>query len=231
MTSLPIIFAAAATGAALLAAPAQGQAPSSTYRALGTEPFWSVTIGGGRIVYEDAERRRVSVRAPRPMPMRLGRSYRTPRLSVTIFRNRECSDGMSDRRYADTVRVRVDGRSLDGCGGAILAPATLAGTSWRIVAINDADVSRQDRYEIQFEANRLSGRAGCNSFSGPYRVSSDGFQAGPLTMTRMACPGPRMQHEQAATQILRGRVRLFYPDGDTLLMRGEAGTIRLRRSI
>lgn len=227
------IAATALAGASLLALPdaAAAQPAPTTYRALGTEPFWNVTIVGGWMVYEDAEQRRLRVRAPRPLPMRLGRRYLTRRLVVTVFRGQECSDGMSDRRYADTVRVRVDGRSLRGCGGSILPPATLAGTGWRIIAINDADVSRQEGYDIEFETNRLRGRAGCNSFSGPYRVSSDGFRAGPLAMTRMACPGTRMDHEQTVSRILAGRVRLHYPDGDTLLMRAETGTIRLRRSI
>lgn len=226
------IAAAALAGTLLSAGPAYSQQADGAYRALGTEPFWSVTVERGRMVYEDSEQRRVSERVARAQPMRLGYRYVTPRLRMTVFRGRECSDGMSDRRYADTVRVWVDGRSLQGCGGAILPPAILAGTSWRIVAIDGADVSREDRYEIQFAANRLSGRAGCNRFSGSYRVSSDGLQAGPLAMTRMACPGPRMEHEQAVSRILAGRVRLYYPDGDTLLMRGVGGgEIRLRRSI
>ncbi|HEY0326344.1 MAG TPA: META domain-containing protein [Allosphingosinicella sp.] len=232
MIRFSTIAAALVAGTILSAAPLQAQPSRASYRALGTEPFWSVTVQGGRMVYEDAERRRVSVRVGRPMPMRLGYRYDTRRLSMTVFRGRECSDGMSDRRYADTVRVRVDGRSLEGCGGAILPPATLADTSWRIVTINGADVSGQDRYEMRFEADRMSGRAGCNSFNGTYRVSSDGFQAGPLAMTRMACPGARMEHEQTVSRILAGRVRLYYPDGDTLLMRGVGGgEIRLRRSI
>ena len=231
MTRFLTIAAAAVAGTLLSASPASAQS-AGAYRALGTEPFWNVTVERGRMVYQDAEQRRVSVRVERPRPMRLGYRYDTRRLSMTVFRGRECSDGMSDRRYADTVRVRVDGRSLEGCGGAILPPATLAGTSWRIVAIDDADVSREDRYQIQFEADRMSGRAGCNSFNGSYRVSSDGFQAGPLAMTRMACPGPRMEHERTVSRILAGRVRLYYPDGDTLLMRGVGGgEIRLRRSI
>lgn len=225
-----LTIAAALLAGSFASAPAEAQS-RAPYRALGTEPFWSVTVQGGRMVYEDAEQRRVSVRVGRAQPMRLGYRYQTRRLTMTVLRGRECSDGMSDRRYADTVRVRIDGRSLEGCGGAILPPATLADTRWRIVAINGADVSREDGYEMAFEADRLSGRAGCNRFGGSYRVSSDGFQAGPLAMTRMACPGARMAHEQAVSRILSGRVRLYYPDGDTLLMRGEAGEIRLRRSI
>lgn len=221
------LLAAALTA---LAGPAAAQ-DGGAYRALGTEPFWSVTIGGGRMVYDDPEGRRISVRTPRAQPMRLGRRYRTNRLSVTIFRGRECSDGMSDRRYADTVRVTVDRRQLEGCGGTILAPETLADTSWEIAAIDGRRVPGGERYQLRFEANRMSGRAGCNSFSGSYRVGRDGFQAGPLAMTRMACPGPAMEHEQAVSRILAGRVRLYYPDGSTLIMRGESGEIRLRRVI
>lgn len=214
--------------AAVLAAlpvPASAQAP---YRALGTEPFWSVTIGGGRMVYEDPEGGRVVVRTPAARPSFNGRRYVTRRLTVDITRQ-ACSDGMSDRDYADTVRVTVDGRELSGCGGAIFAPATLAHSAWRIVSIDGADVSRQDGYQIDFDENRFSGRAGCNAFNAAYRVSSDGFQAGLLAMTRMACPGTRMRHEQAVARILAGRVRLFYPDGATLIMRSPAGELRLQR--
>jgi len=211
-----------------LAAPAAAQ-PNATYRAVGTEPFWSVTIGGGRMVYDDAEGRRVSVPAPRARPMRLGRRYATRRLAVTILRGRECSDGMSDRRYADTVRVRVDGRSLEGCGGRTVPPETLADTSWEIVSIGGRAVPGGEQYRIEFSRDQVRGKAGCNSFSGGYRVGRDGLRAGPLAMTQMACPGPGMEHEQAFARILQDTVRLYYPDGLSLIVRGPAGEIRLRR--
>jgi len=209
------------------AAPAVAQ-PAAPYRAIGTEPFWSVTFERGRIVYEDPEGRRISVRAPRARPSFNGRRYVTRRLTLDIIR-RECSDGMSDRRYADTVRVRVDGRSLEGCGGRILPPATLAHTSWEIISIRGRAVPGGERYKIEFGRARVSGRAGCNSFSGSYRVSRDGLRAGPLAMTQMACPGPAMEHEQALARIFRDRVRLYYPDGLSLIIRGPAGEVRLRR--
>jgi heat shock protein HslJ/uncharacterized membrane protein len=215
---------------AALAAPAAGHAQGGpSYRALGTEPFWSVTIGGGRMVYDDPEGRRVAVRTPAARPSFNGRRYVTRRLAVDITRQ-QCSDGMSDRIFADTVLVTVDGRTLRGCGGAILPPATLQNTSWEIVGIDGVRVPGGEQYQLSFSANQVSGRAGCNSFSGRYQVGRDGFQAGPLGMTRMACPGPDMQHEQAVSRILAGRVRLYYPDGQTLVMRGVAGgEIRLRR--
>jgi heat shock protein HslJ len=158
-----------------------------------------------------------------------GRRYVTRRLTVDITRQ-QCNDGMSDRIYADTVRVTVDGRSLQGCGGTILPPATLQDTSWEIVAINGRSVPGGEQYRINFAGNQLSGRAGCNSFSAGYRVDRDGFQAGPLAMTRMACTGVGMQLEQAVGRLLSERVRLYYPDGGTLVMRGASGgEIRLKR--
>ena len=203
--------------------------PAATYRALGTEPFWSVTLADGRLVFEDVEDRRIVAEDVRLRATSNGRRYESARVVLDITHER-CSDGMSDRIYADTVRALVDGQELRGCGGSILPPETLADTAWQITHIGGEDVSGREGYFLNFESNRMSGRAGCNSISGAYRVSSDGLRAGPLAMTRMACPG-RMEHEQELGRILSGTVRLYYPDGDTLIMRGEAGEIRLRRSI
>ncbi len=216
--------------ALLLCASTAAGAQPSTYRAVGTEPFWSVTVEWGSMIYQDAERRRVVVPARRSHVTATGARYGRGRLVMDVTR-RTCSDGMSDRRYADTIRVRVDGRSLSGCGGAILPPATLAGTSWRIIYLFGDDVSARDRYTLAFTGDRISGQAGCNRFGGSYRVSSDGLQAGPLATTRMACIQPRVTHESQMLRLLRGRVRLFYPDGDTLVMRGDGGEVRLRRVV
>lgn len=215
--------------AGLLAGASPVLAQSGDYHALGTEPFWSVTIERGRMVYDDSNGARISVATPRGVSTVTGRVYRSRRLIMRVSTGVRCSDGMSDRIYADTVRVTVDGRELDGCGGAILPPETLADTDWEIVSIGGQRVPGGERYQLQFEANRVTGQAGCNRFSTSYHVGRDGFQAGPLAMTRMACPGAAMRHEQAFSRILGGRVRIYYPDGLTLVMRSGAGEIRLRR--
>ncbi|WP_165357404.1 META domain-containing protein [Sphingosinicella sp. CPCC 101087] len=199
------------------------------YRALGTEPFWAVTIAEGRMTWESPDGAPVSVAAPSPEPTPNGRRYVTDRLTLDIVR-RECSDGMSDRRYADTVTARLDGRTFNGCGGEILPPGSLADTSWSIVAIDGAPVSGQ-AYHLSFTADRISGQAGCNRFSGAYSISDAALRPGPIAATRMACPEPAMQHEQRVLGLLSGPVSIQHPDGDTLVLSGAAGTIRLRRSI
>ena len=212
--------------------PGNGPSPpvSEGYRALGTEPFWAVTIEGGRMTYERAGETGLSVPTPPPRTSFNGHRYATPQLTVDITHT-QCSDGMSDRIYADTVIVMVRGETLRGCGGDILPPADLAGTSWSIVAIDGETVPRGPTYFLNFDEERLAGKAGCNGFGGAYDVSGRTLVPGPIAATRMACPGPAMEHERRALDVLAGPVQLDYRDGDTLLLRGRSGTITLRRSI
>lgn len=229
MSRHPISLLAAA--ALLFAAPvaAQRARTAAPYRALGTEPFWSVTIGGGRMTYDDPERGRFSVATPPARPSFNGRRYVTGRLTVDITR-RPCSDGMSDRNYADTVEVVVEGRRLSGCGGAFTEEAGIADTRWRIVAIGRAQVANRDGYTLAFTGDRISGQAGCNRFSGPYRVTAGGIlHAGPFAVTRMACPPPRMMLERAVLRVLSAPMRMAEPDANTEMLTSSGGTIRLRR--
>ena len=91
----------------------------TTYRAIGTEPFWDLEIGR-ELIFTDRGNS-VSVSQPTPQPINgvAGETYQTPRLEVNIV-HRQCNDGMSDRSYPDTVDVRVDGRQrYRGCGAPI----------------------------------------------------------------------------------------------------------------
>lgn len=107
----------------LLAACAPVQPPAPTvaepYRALGTEPFWALTIDGRRIVFTEANAPGVEIAQPTPRPIHgfAGDIYLTPRIHVNTVHGR-CSDGMSDRVYPDSIQLTVDGRAYRGCGGS-----------------------------------------------------------------------------------------------------------------
>ena len=91
----------------------------TTYRAVGTEPFWDLEIGRELIFTDHGNNVSVSQPAPTPIQGTAGPIYRTERLEVNIV-HRQCNDGMSDRSYPDTVDVRVDGRQrYRGCGAPI----------------------------------------------------------------------------------------------------------------
>lgn len=88
-----------------------------TYRALGQEPGWSLTVAGGRIDYSgNYGEKRISVAAPEPRTSFNGHRYETPRLIVDVTHMR-CNDAMSGHGYADQVMVIADGETFRGCGG------------------------------------------------------------------------------------------------------------------
>ncbi|MEO5773138.1 MAG: hypothetical protein ABIQ32_03335 [Sphingomicrobium sp.] len=91
--------------------------PGGTYRAVGTEPFWSLTVDDQRMVFTDPNTNAVvTERTPSAIIGIAGEIYQTPRINLNIVHAR-CSDGMSDRVYPDKVQVTVDGRQFNGCGG------------------------------------------------------------------------------------------------------------------
>lgn len=216
-----------ALAAALAFAPASAQ--PGTYRAVGTEPFWTLTIAGGTMTFEEAGGRRVRVATPQvEWPRFNGRSYWTNALSVTIH-VRRCSDGMSDRVYPDQVTVYVGSRGYVGCGEAFVEPVNFTNTHWRITAVDGRTAPADGPYRLDFTDTRLSGRAGCNSFGGSYRLDGDRLTAGPLIATRMAClGGDAMRNEAAALRILRGPVTVHQLSDETLELRAAAGVLSLR---
>lgn len=223
-----------------VASPAAGQEQSpegEIYTAHGTEPFWGLTFEDGKMIWSDPEGVWIEVNPPRPVTRNGVHVYRTPRLTVEISHEGRCSDGMSDYEYPDTVRVRFGrgqrGRGVEGCGGGILPPVTLASTSWAIVDIDGAQVGGED-YALQFdEAGRLSGRAGCNRFAGPYTQRGRTLTPGAIVATRMACSDERGVHERKMLQLLRGQVLISYRGGMIMsLQESESGPgvfVTLRR--
>ena len=206
-----------------------GDQPAA-YMALGTEPGWTLEITPSRLNYDgDYGKTKIMVPNPGAKSSSNGRSYATDRLSVVIQKTK-CSDGMSDRLYSDTVRVVADGKSVQGCGGAVLSPDTLAGSNWTFVSIGGKPVTSDRPTSLQFDGDRMSGSAGCNRFSGRYSATDDTLTAGPLMATEMACPG--MEVEQSFFKLMATPVRLTFADDGTLLLTGSEGrTAVLRRVI
>ncbi len=212
--------------------PGPGTPPPAAYMALGTEPGWTLEITPDRLNYNgDYGETRIMAPNPGAKPSMNGRTYATNRLSVVI-KQAPCSDGMSDRRFADTVRVIADGKTVQGCGGKILPPDELAGSSWAFISIGGVAVAADRPTSLRFEGDRISGSAGCNRFSGSYSVNSSTLKAGPLMATKMACPGAGMTQEYAFFQLMAAPVSLTFADDGTLILAGAEGrTAVLKRVI
>jgi len=214
----------AASLIALTAPPAAAQ-PQATYRALGTEPFWNLTIGARTMRFEAAGRPAVSVATPRVIHGFAGEMWQTRRINVNTV-HKSCSDGMSDTVYADTVTVKVDGRTYQGCGGGTEAAdaGSVIDGAWRIAALSGRPVARGTAPTVAFEAGRITGNAGCNRFNGSYRFASGRLNAGPLASTKMACVD-RARNVQEATvlRLLGERLTVSRNRSGKLVLTNAAG--------
>lgn len=217
LAALPVLF---------LAMPASAQ--PVPYRAIGTEPFWSMTITPATIRLDQPDRAAIVVARPNPRPSFNGHRYVTPRMTVDVTRA-PCSDGMSDRRFPDTVAVALGTRTLRGCGGLPIAVPTrrLDATHWTIAAIDDRPVRIDRPTDIRFTDDRIAGTAGCNRFGAKYRLDGNRLTVRPVIATRMACPGPAMQVETRFLRLLDGPVRVSWQGRRTVVLTGPGGSATL----
>lgn len=93
-------------------------APPPAFRALGTEPFWTIEARGTRLTYATPDRPARPVRGVVRSQRADGTLFEGEldgRLFLLTLRPADCSDGMSDRRYPYAVTLTVDGGERRGC--------------------------------------------------------------------------------------------------------------------
>lgn len=218
-----------------LALVAQVASPSAEpYRAQGSNPAWSLTIVENRISFSEAGRPTVSAQAHRSAS-EVSVEYRAGQMTVNSLHS-PC-DGAGDQRYADTVFVMIGRREYVGCGGAALPADSLDGTSWHFTEIAGeaipltGDLLADDSYAIDFGPDGFVGYGGCNRFSAAYSRNGETLTAhAPWGSTVGRSAEPVMTRERRLLQILTAPVRVSFPDRNTLVLAGEAGTIRLARA-
>lgn len=221
-------YAPLALLAVYTAVPAVGAPPVQAYRAVGTEPFWGLTITERELIFEDPDgATRVVEPTPRPARGAGNEAYQTPRLNVNVV-HAQCNDGMSDRIYPDKVEVTANGRSFKGCGGPAAAPVILAVTNWTPVAVNGQKTPNSTGYYIKFDDEELTARFGCNRLTSDYDLTFDTLTAGPVGGAKTACQ--EMSFESQASAILSRPMRIIYRKGDRVTLANSAGSIDLRRT-
>jgi heat shock protein HslJ len=147
----------------------------------------------------------------------------TLQLGQSIGTQMACPDDTMDKArafddvLARTRAYRIDGGRLlllDAAGSALASfdpqASGLAGTAWTATAYNNGRQAvvgplAGTQLSVQFPADgKLSGFAGCNAFSGGYRLEGGKLAIGPLATTRKACAQPEgvMAQEAAFLRAL-----------------------------
>ncbi|MEO1044797.1 MAG: META domain-containing protein [Pseudomonadota bacterium] len=96
-------------------------------------------------------------------------------------------------------------------------------STWRIVSIDGAPIASERPAEMRFDGASLSGSAGCNRFSGAYKVVADKLTTTqPIASTMMACFGAVGEQEQALLALLSDTVTLRVDEQGRLMMNGRS---------
>ena len=104
-----------------------------------------------------------------------------------------------------------------------LTVGTLSANEWQLVSIDSQPLPADTKPPvIHFDRDGIRGFAGCNRFTASVKETAPGvIQVGPPAATRMACPGPEMDLEQAflaglaktnGYTFLAGRLALTWTD-------------------
>lgn len=235
MLRLPLIRTARRfLGGACLAAMLAGcmsypPPPPAPYRAVGQEPGWTLLIDSRDVTFIPQDGQMIRQPAPKPIIGIAGEIYQTPRIGVNIV-HVGCTDSMSGQAYRDRVEVDVDGRRYVGCGGDTVAPAGVAGTSWRVAAINGRSTPSAGDYSLSFEQDRMGARFGCNSIGGRYQQQGAVIRASDVVGTQMACSEPADSFERQGLAVLMQPMTATWTGGDRLTLANAAGRIELKRS-
>ena len=115
-------------------------------------------------------------------------------------------------------------------GAPIGHPAALAGTNWRVTAVNGGPTPATSDYFLRFEQDRIGAKFGCNGMGGSYAVVNGLLQVGNLTSTLIGCPEPSATFEQQGAAVLGQPMQVTAPGPDTRLLTSSAGTITLVRA-
>lgn len=224
---------AAATNSSA-AQPPTSQTPDTatgeSFRAVGQEPGWLLTISDSLRLQWDYDAQRVTVAVPVPQTSAAGRTYAFVHRD-TAFTIRatdtSCADAMSGHQYPSMVSVQIGDRVLKGCGGH---PAgMIRGAAWSIDSLDGKPIVPGSNVTIQFaEDGSVTGSAGCNRYRGSYVVRGTELTIGPVMSTKMACNSDVDGQESRFLTALAGPL-VFYVEQGVLHMTRDNSTVATAR--
>jgi heat shock protein HslJ len=135
------------------------------------------------------------------------------------------------RRTVSTVFALALAFTIAACESAVSDDnagddARLTQQDWVAQTIAGKPVVQIGRVTLAFGEGRVSGRGGCNLYSGPVEYGRGAIKIGPLISTKMACAEDGlMQQESAYLNALQGAERYAVGADGKLTIATKSGTI------
>lgn len=201
------------------------------FQAIGTEPFWSISISDDAITWTTPESK---IQFPGSTPMQamdanvkryVSEDGKGNRLELQIIQ-KSCSDGMSDQDYAYQVKVQLvqkETTTFQGCGNYLLHEK-LAG-KWQLQTSTPTDkpiVLELDATEMTF-----AGNAHCNRYFGSLFSEKNSLRLYNIGSTKIACSQKDLEQvyveklsQVTSYRLVNSQLILLLPNGEQLTFRG-----------
>ncbi|MCC9016258.1 META domain-containing protein [Flavobacterium lipolyticum] len=207
------------------------------FKATGNEPFWGLKFGKDKIVFTSLIEGMESISFDAVEPIKAMdanvKMYRVKsgKTEATItVQQFECTDSMSGAVSPYTVKVEMNGKTLNGCGQYITDYRLH--DIWVLEELNGRKLTSSDfqkempRIEIYSAENRFSGFGGCNNIGGKIFFEKGLLRFSDVISTLMACMPANKEGEFVETlqktttySIENLRLTLSNPDGKLLVFR------------
>lgn len=225
MKNILITLAASALLAGCATSGSVGGPAVDPLLARGETPAWQLTVTPARIVFSGP--------GGAPLvdePNATGTVPKNGRLQgqriVIDSRTQPCA--LTSSNYTQTVRVTVDGRTYDGCGGDQSRGLSLGAGSWTVLSVNGRPTPLTGPFVAEFTRGRLSLQVGCNRLNAAYALAGRVMSVGTVAKTRMACADPSF--EEAAEKALALPFDVEAIGSEQLVLRNPLGTLNLART-
>ncbi|MBA3987799.1 MAG: hypothetical protein C0463_01525 [Idiomarina sp.] len=201
----------------------QAGAVIEPFSAQGNEPFWSLRIEDGSMIYHrmGEDERSFSIEE-QTLESSKSRVKSENGDLVLELDEQLCQDSMSGMFYPQQAQLTLqDGETLQGCAGDTWS--LLQGVEWQVTGLDDSDYTDYDvtlRFTHDEERMQVVGRAACNRYFGGYDVTGERLEVGQLAGTKMACEGDAMRVEYEFLNAL-SKVHGLQPE------RNEDGVLQL----
>lgn len=198
-------------------------APRPEFKAFGNEPFWMLRLSDGQFSFApDIEAEPISSPVPEPRLEGTDFVFDMPEAGMTLRLDAQiCRDSMSGMPHPQTVTVTHDAQTYHGCGGAPLD--LLVGGEWVVEDIAGGGMIDASRVSLAFTSGRVSGRGGCNRYTGSFTLTGEGLGFGPAAATRMACAPALMDQESRFFGLLPQVAGFDIDETGALLLLGADG--------
>jgi heat shock protein HslJ len=108
----------------------------------------------------------------------------------------------------------------------------IRGTQWHALDVNGVPLAGSRPLTLRLDGKSVAGNAGCNSFTGEYKMlREERIEFGALATTRMACEPAVMEQEGRYLSIL-GAAKSFsrYGNGNISIIAPDGRAVRFRRA-